>query len=127
LIASGFGFASVAVSGRGIMAVFSPARYTSPPALEKNSGENPKFSVANTAWHISSVVPSLKKGFLRRREWPARGAIGILVVALGKSVEKTRGDQAPDAMIRRVHGTDQGQLCYSEGISDLVLSVSSPF
>ena len=64
------------------------------------------MSVANTAWHVSfSSFCGLKNGFRTSSEWPASEETGIRVFALGNSVEKTRGDQAPDVIRRRVHGT----------------------
>lgn len=101
---------SLATSGRGIMVLLRPARYSSPPALEKYSGEKPSVSVANTAWQ-TSVSSSLKKGFLRRSEWPASWEIGIRVVAFGKRLEKRRGDHAPAVMMMRVHGTGYVNVC----------------
>lgn len=82
-----------------------PAMKTSPPIRENNSGENPRVSVAKTAWHVSSSSSPSKKGFLMRTEWPANGAIGILVFAFGNSVEKILGDHAPPVMTSLEHGT----------------------
>lgn len=47
----------------------------------------------------------MKNGLRTSSEWPASEEMGIRVCALGKRVEKTRGDQAPEVMRRRVHGT----------------------
>jgi len=86
--------------------VFSPARYSSPPTLENHSGENPKLSVANTAWQTSvSLSVGWWNGFRTRRECPASEEIGTRTVDLGKSVVKTRGVQAPEVMRRRVQET----------------------
>lgn len=105
-IAFGLACTSVATSGSGIVVLFNPARYSSPPILANHSGEKPKVSVAKTAWQTSLFVSAgLKWGFRTRSEWPPSEEIGIRVEAEGKSVVKTRGDQAPEDITRRVHGT----------------------
>jgi hypothetical protein len=86
--------------------VVRPARYSSPPVRANHSGEKPSVSVAKTAWQTSlSGSSGLKWGLRTSSEWPPREDIGIRVVAVGKRALKTRGDQAPEVMTRRVHGT----------------------
>lgn len=65
-------------------------------------------SVAKRAWQISEsacLEDGSWKGLRTRREWPASEEMGIRVVDSGKREMKTWGDQAPEVMTRRVHGT----------------------
>lgn len=101
---------SVATSGSEIVVLFRPARYSSPRILANHSGEKPSVSVAKIAWQTWSSGPSgLKCGLRTSSEWPPSEEMGIRVLEVGKRVLKTRGDQAPAVMTRRVHGTVQYQ------------------
>lgn len=97
---------SVATSGSGMLVLFSPARYSSPPSLANHSGEKPSVSVAKTAWQTSlSSSSGLWCGFRTSSEWPANEETGMRALDDGKRVLKTRGDQAPEVITRRAHGT----------------------
>lgn len=94
------------MSGSGTVVVLSPPRYSSPPNLANHSGEKPVVSVAKTAWQTSlSSSSGLKFGFRTSSECPASGEMGMRDLEAGKRVPKTRGDQAPDAITSREHGT----------------------
>lgn len=105
-IAFSLGRTSVATSGSGTVVLFRPPRYNSPPSRANHSGEKPSVSVAKMAWQASvSASVGLKCGFRTSREWPASGEMGMRDLEAGKRVVKTRGDQAPEAITRREHGT----------------------
>jgi hypothetical protein len=110
-IAVSLALTSVATSGSGVVVLVRPARYNSPPMRANHSGEKPSVSVAKTAWQVSlSGLFGLKCGLRTRSECPPRAEIGMRVVELGKRVLKTRGDQAPLVITRRVHGTVRYEL-----------------
>lgn len=73
------------------------------------------------AWQPVCVGSS--PGGLTTREWPARPEMGSSRDAPGNSREKTRADQAPAAMTRRVQGTS---VSVDEVVSPMRTVESSP-
>jgi hypothetical protein len=104
-IAAGCTCASVATSGKGIVAVFNPQMYTSPLTRLNSSGENPRALVTKTAWHPSSSRKLFRRGDFNSNECPASGEMGILILAEGNKSLKILGDHAPAVITRRVQGT----------------------
>lgn len=82
-----------------------------PPIRENSSGEKPAPSVLKMAWQVVVALwfssldsEGVGPGFTTS-ECPARLEMGTCSDVPGNSWEKTRGDQAPAAMTRRVQGT----------------------